>query len=459
MLKLYNNLSARLEEFVPLKNKDVGIYVCGPTVYDVGHIGHGRSAVCFDIVRKYLIYKGYNVTYVSNITDIEDKMIARADLMKITVKELADKIIPEYIEDYGRLGVMEPDFRPKATECIPEMLELIEGLEKNGYTYVTSDGVYFDVSKFEDYGKLSKQRLDELKSGIRVSLNEEKRNPYDFVLWKFAKPGEPMWESKWGAGRPGWHIECSAMSNKYLNGVIDIHGGGADLAFPHHECEIAQSEAYSGKQFVKYWIHNGFICINNEKMSKSLNNFFTMKDIFKLYKPQAVRFLFLQTHYASPINYSDETITQASNALNRMHDFIERLSSYDDNGDDAAESALKLAKEDFEKSMDNNFDTAGALAACFDLIKHVNKLIDHKMLSGLGRDNTLSVLKDIDGVLGVLFPLVVDEIPAEIKELATKRDEARAKKDWAQSDAIRDELAEKGYKLEDSPKGTVIKKL
>ncbi|MBI2634818.1 cysteine--tRNA ligase [Candidatus Peregrinibacteria bacterium] len=298
MIQIFNTKSGKKEKFKPLKNGCAGMYVCGPTVYDSAHLGHGRSAVSFDVIRRYFVYRGYNVKFVSNYTDIDDKMINRAHEEGIEVSELAEKIVPEYERDYGALGVMKPDIQPKATEHIEEMVEIIKKLEDGGYTYVLDDGVYFDVNKFAAYGELSGQNLENLKMGARVEVKESKRNPYDFVLWKFKKEGEPFWASPWGDGRPGWHIECSAMSYKHLGESFDIHGGGLDLTFPHHECEVAQSIGAFGKgKFARYWIHNGFITIDNEKMSKSLGNFFTLKDIFKKYAPKAVRLMFLQKQW------------------------------------------------------------------------------------------------------------------------------------------------------------------
>lgn len=462
-LQLFNTLSGQKKTFKPLQKGQVGMYVCGPTVYDLGHLGHGRSAVSFDIVRKYLIYKGYKVTFVTNYTDIDDKMIQRAELLKISVKELADRIIPEYRKDYSALGIMPGDVQPLATdpENIKEMIHIIQELEKKGYTYILEgDGVYYDVSKFKDYGKLSKQKLDELKSGIRVAVKEGKRNPQDFVLWKFAKPGEPKWESPWGDGRPGWHIECSAMSKRLLGETIDIHGGGADLTFPHHECEIAQSEACFEKPFVRYWLHNGFINVNNEKMSKSLGNFFTLRDIFKKYNPQAVRFLFLQTHYRSPIEFSDQILDQATQSLGRFHDFMRRLESFipNEKGKQAeVENLLENIQQKFEEAMDDDFEVSKALASCFDLIKEVNKKIDQQNLSDVSKQNVLNLIARLDSVLGI-FIQKEEKIDPEIAELISQREQARKNKDWAASDKIRDELLAKGIQLEDTAQGTLWKR-
>lgn len=462
-MKLYNTLSRKKEVFKPLLKNKVGIYVCGPTVYDYGHLGHGRSAVSFDVIRKYFLYKGFNVIYVTNYTDIDDKMINRAAVMKISVAELAEKIIPEYRRDYELLGIMTGDVQPKATGHIPEMIEIISGLEKKGYTYVIDDGVYYDVMKFADYGKLSGQKLDMLRSGARVELKENKRDPRDFVLWKFSKPGEPSWESPWGEGRPGWHIECSAMSGKYLGETFDIHGGGADLAFPHHECEIAQSEAYTGKEFARYWLHNGFIQINNEKMSKSLGNFFTLRDIFKKYHPQTVRYLFLQTHYRSPIEFSDELLMQSKNALMRVHDFMTRFNSYRPEGENLEQEDMVIFVEGirkrFESAMDDDFETPEALAAVFDLIKEVNKRIDSRRLTRKSKEMVMNFILRADSVLGILISTQGEEIGSDVASLIREREDARKNKNWKEADRIRDELQKTGIQLEDTSEGTIWKKV
>lgn len=460
-MKVYNTLSGKKETFHPTHEGKVGIYLCGPTVYDYGHLGHGRSAVSFDVIRRYFLYLGYDVTFVSNYTDIDDKMIARAEMMKISVAELAEKIIPEYEEDYGALGIMKADIHPKATENVAEMIEIIRGLEKNGHAYVISDGVYFDVKTFPDYGKLSKQKMDELKAGVRKDLNPEKHNHQDFVLWKFSKPGEPSWDSPWGEGRPGWHIECSAMSWKYLGWGFDIHGGGADLTFPHHECEIAQSEAFSGERFVKYWLHNGFIRVNEEKMSKSLGNFFTLRDIYKTYDPQVVRFMFLQTHYRSPIDFSDELLEQSKNSLMRVHDFVRRLKNYEGNGDgsDTFDGHLEVVEKSFQGAMNDDFETPVALAVCFDLIRTVNSMIDDEVLSQEGKKTVLRLIERFDSVLGIFEPTTKVEIGDEIEALIAERNKARDEKNWSRADEIRDLLLEKGIQLEDSSEGTIWKKI
>jgi cysteinyl-tRNA synthetase len=325
-MKIFNSKSGKKEIFESIENDKVGIYVCGPTVYDSPHLGHGRSAVSFDVIRRYFLYKGYSVKFVSNYTDVDDKMINRANEEGVSIKELADRVIVEYQKDYEDLGIMPPDVQPKATDHIEEVIDIVSRLESEGVTYMLEDGVYFDVSKYPDYGKFSSQNIEDLQMGARVEVKEAKRNPQDFVLWKLKKEGEPFWASPWGDGRPGWHIECSAMSFRHLGEKFDIHGGGLDLKFPHHECEVAQSLSCFGEEsFARYWMHNGFIQVDNEKMSKSLGNFFSLKDIFKKYDPKVVRFMFLQTHYRNPINFSDVLLEQAGAGLDRLHGFVRSL--------------------------------------------------------------------------------------------------------------------------------------
>jgi cysteinyl-tRNA synthetase len=462
-MRIYDTFTGDKRKFEPLQAKKVGMYVCGPTVYDFAHLGHGRSAVSFDVIRRYLIYKGYDVNFVSNYTDIDDKMINRAELMKISVRDLAERIIPEYASDYAALGIMVPDVLPKATEHVPQMIELIAMLEKKGAVYILDDGVYFDITKFPGYGKLSKQDLEALRAGARVEAKETKRNPQDFVLWKFSKPGEPEWDSPWGKGRPGWHIECSAMSRQYLGDSFDIHGGGADLMFPHHECEIAQSECALEKPFARFWLHNGFIQINNEKMSKSFGNFFLLRDVFAKYPPQAVRYLFLQTHYRSPIEFTDELLAQAKNSLARLHDFMTRLTSYEsplkNEPQKDFEDFLMDTRKRFEDAMNDDFETPQALAAVFDLVKEVNRRIDAGTLTRGSKERVMTLLTRLDTVLGVLVSSVNEEIDHEIMTLIEKREQARKEKDWKTSDEIRDELLRKGIQLEDTPGGTIWKKV
>ncbi len=456
MIKIFDTHLGKKVDFVPLEEGKVGFYLCGPTVYDLAHLGHGRSAVAFDVIRRYFEYRDFDVNFVSNYTDIDDKMIKRADEDDVSVAELATRIIKEYEQDYSALGVKPPNIQPKATEHIEGMVDLIEVLEKNGHTYELEDGVYFDVSTYADYGKFSGQDLDALQMGARVAVNDDKRNPQDFALWKLAKDEEPYedyWDSPWGLGRPGWHIECSAMSRAHLGDTFDIHGGGLDLKFPHHECEVAQSRGALGDgTFAKHWMHNGFIQIDNEKMSKSLNNFFTLRDIFRKYDPVVVRYMFLQTHYRNPINFSDALLENAKAGLARIHDFVSRVKSlegavsYDSSG----------SFDEFEASMDNDFDTSGALGALFNFIKAANSALDSG--ESISPESILDFLGKIDAVLGVIF-VEEDEIPAKITALAEKRKEARESKDFGASDSLRDEIKALGYLIEDSAQGYSLKKL
>lgn len=457
MIRIYNTKSNKPEKFEPLVEGKVGIYVCGPTVYDIAHLGHGRSAVAFDVIRKYFEYRGFDVTFVSNYTDIDDKMIKRAAEEGISVAELAEKIIPEYEKDYGALGVKAPDVQPRATKHIEAVLDIIKKLEEGEYVYVIDgDGIYFDVQKFEKYGELSGQNLEDLRMGARVEVNEAKRNPYDFALWKFKKEGEPAWDSPWGEGRPGWHIECSAMSYKHLGREFDIHGGGLDLQFPHHECELAQSVCALGEgAFARYWLHNGFINVNDEKMSKSLGNFSTLKDIFEKYDPQVVRFMFLQTHYRNPINFSNELLDQAKAGLERLHGFVRRLENYKSI---SKEDPLRIEFEEVVmESMDDDFNTSGALGSIFVAIKSVNESLENKMIN-LDSSFILEQLKSLDKVFGVIFPTKEESIDSDVEDLIKKRDEARKNKDFGTSDRIRNELRDRGIELEDTAEGTVWKK-
>ena len=450
-MKIYDSKSRKKVDFEPIEEGKVSMYVCGPTVYDRAHLGHGRSAVSFDVIRKYFAYRGFDVKYVSNYTDIDDKMINRANEEGISVKELADRIIPMYKEDYGKLNIAVPDVQPKATEYIAEDIEIIQKLEEKGLTYVLDDGVYFSIDDFDAYGELSGQSLEDLQAGARIEVDERKKNPYDFVLWKLKKEGEPAWDSPWGEGRPGWHIECSAMSWKNLGEKFDIHGGGLDLKFPHHECEVAQSVGAFGEgAFAKYWMHNGFINVDNEKMSKSLGNFFTLKDIFKKYDPKVVRFMFLKTSYRNPIDFSDKLLDEAKSALERIHAFVRRI----ENGESGEKKYEFKAR--FEEAMDNDFDTAGALGVIYDLVKNVNTDLDKG--EEIDAESILKELKEVDAVLGVVIPEAA-EIDDNIEKLIQEREEARKNKNFDRADEIRDKLLKKGIELEDSADGTIWKKV
>lgn len=439
MIQIYDSLKSKKVKFNKEPGENIRMYVCGPTVYDFAHLGHGRSAVAFDIVRRFIEYNGYNVTFVFNNTDIDDKMIKRANEEGITVSELADQIIPEYDKDYAALGVKPPTHNPKATEHIGAMIEIIKKLEEKSHIYILEDGVYYDIRTFAEYGKLSHQKLDELNAGARVEERTDKRNHQDFVLWKFKKDGEPSWESPWGEGRPGWHIECSAMSSELLGETFDIHGGGLDLKFPHHECEIAQSEAANEKTFANIWMHNGYITINREKMSKSLNNFFTLKDIFTKYNSRVVRFFLIGTHYRSPIEYSEEMLEQARQSLKSLDEFY--LKNKDGSQESKGEVDEALTKA-FHKKMSNDFDVAGALAVIFDWMNGEPKRIQGS-------------LERINLVLNI-FPIEFS-ITEEQQKLIDKRENARKEKDWEKADKLRDQLAESGIEVEDHPEGPFAK--
>lgn len=461
-MKIYNSLTRKKQEFTPLKKdaKEIGMYVCGPTVYDAGHLGHARSAVSFDLIRRYFLYKGFKVNFVSNITDVDDKIIKRAAELKISEPELAARIIPEYEKDYAALNVLPATHAPRATQYIPQMVALIADLIKKGYAYKTEDGIYFEVKKFKKYGKLSNKRLDELQMGSRVAIDEKKRSPEDFALWKAEKPGEPSFPGPAGLkGRPGWHIECSAMSMKLLGETFDIHGGGIDLIFPHHEDEIAQSEAVTDRQFARFWMHNGHIQINKEKMSKSLGNFFTIKKILAKYNPAVVRYFLLAQHYRMPIEFSDNLLEQAKSGLGRLHDFARRLESKaaPEGPQGAAALSIKKAIMKFEKAMDDDFDAPHALAAIFDFVRELNALMDKEALTSVDRECALKTVQNFNNVLGV-FKIEGGAIDEDIKKMIEERNEAREKKNFAKSDEIRDSLKKRGIELEDTPKGTTWKR-
>ncbi len=453
-IKFYNDLSRKKESFRPLKLSEVTIYVCGPTIYDYAHLGHGRSAVAFDLLHRYLKHYQFKVKYVFNYTDIEDKMIARANDEGITVKQLADKFSAIYDEDYKRLNLIPPFRKPKATEHIPEMIGLIRKLEKKGFTYIIEDdGVYYDVMKFPAYGKLSHQNLEDLKVGARVET-EGKKSPYDFVLWKFEKPGEPSWDSPWGKGRPGWHIECSAMSAKYLGETIDIHGGGQDLIFPHHEDEIAQSEAANDKPFARFWMHNGFVTINGEKMSKSLNNFYTLRDIFNDYNPLAVRYFFISTHYRAPINFTLEALQGAKNSLDRLQQAYFEVLDTKKFGDKII--LIDHFRFELEKALDDDLNISVALAVVFEFVNEVYKNKDQ--LHSENHKEVIDFFKEIDEILGVLKH-TRESIPEVIRVLAEKRELARKNKEWKKSDELRDKITSLGYAVSDGKEGYKVSKI
>ena len=468
-MKIYNTLSGKKEEFEPIEPGKVKIYVCGPTVYNLIHIGNARPMVVFDTVRRYFIYKGYDVTYVSNFTDIDDKIIKRAIEEGIPADEVAVKYIKECEKDMEGLGIGNDMLHPLATQVIPEMIDMIQTLIDKGYAYESGGTVYYRVRKFKFYGKLSKKNIDDLEAGhrdIKVAGEEHKEDPLDFVLWKPKKEGEPAWDSPWSQGRPGWHIECSVMAKKYLGDEIDIHAGGEDLIFPHHENEIAQSEAANGTAFAKYWMHNGFLRIVNkegefEKMSKSLGNFLTVRDISEQYSLEVLRFFMLGAHYRNPINFSDDLMEAAKNGLERiktcgmkLSEMIEKAQDKEVSGTGAelSEEAAKYTAA-FEEAMDDDFNTADAVAAVFDYVKFINTNVTEEISSDVLRD-LYDRLKSLTGVLGLELSsggeeLLDDEIEALIKE----RNDARAEKNFARADEIRDMLLEKGIVLEDKRDG------
>jgi cysteinyl-tRNA synthetase len=467
-MELFDTLQKRKVTFEPRREGEVGIYLCGPTVYDYGHLGHGRSAIVFDLLRRYLQYRGYRVTFVRNWTDIDDKTIERAQREGVTVEELTERFIEIYREDYGRLNILEPDFAPKPTDHIDDIVAFIERLMARGHGYVLEDGVYFDIASFEGYGALSGQSLEELRSGARIEVDEAKRNPGDFALWKFQKPGEPAWDSPWGRGRPGWHIECSAMSRQYLGDEFDIHCGGQDLIFPHHDDEIAQSRG-AGYGFARYWMHNGFLNIDDEKMSKSLGNFFTLRDIFKRHAPLAVRFFLLSAHYRAPLNFSQENLEHAENTLRRYNDFILRVTEIADRsgGDEvdpagravpALRAAVGSAREGFESGLDDDLNISRALAAFADFVKSVNSGIDDGRISPADAREVLAFMRKIDSVLGV-FTFERGMLPEKIEELIEERTRAREERNYKRADEVRDLLLNRGVALEDTREGTRWKRI
>jgi cysteinyl-tRNA synthetase len=495
-LRIYNTLTGKKEDFVPLHENRVGLYVCGVTVYDLCHIGHGRSTVVFDTICRYLRYRGYEVTYVRNFTDIDDKIIKRANDEGVDFKVIAEKYIEEFNIDMGRLGLGKPSVEPKATEHIPEMIRLISILVEKGFAYQRNGNVFFSVERFKDYGKLSKRNLDEMQAGARVEIDEKKENPLDFALWKASKPGEPSWESPWGKGRPGWHIECSVMSQKYLGETFDIHGGGKDLIFPHHENEIAQSEAAAGKPFARYWIHNGFVNINKEKMSKSLGNILTLKEIFKDWHPEVIRLFLLSHHYRSPLDYSADSLSEAKAGLDRFYTTLNSIqkelkrlmapqtlpspSMGEGMGGGVSATEVHQAIEAFqaqiEEAMDDDFNTAQALGHFYDLQRYLNSLLD--ISKGHPTEEITSMLKqgfNHFSKIGWVFGLFREDPETylsgqrkeglkrlnlseeEILRFIEERNVARREKNWKRADEIRNELLSKGIVLEDTPSGTLWK--
>jgi cysteinyl-tRNA synthetase len=464
-MRLYNTLTRKKEEFIPLKEGRVGMYVCGPTVYDFFHIGNARPFIVFDVLRRYLEYKGYEVTFVQNFTDVDDKIIKRAAEENTTMEEISERFIREYFADADNLGVKRATVHPKATRHVGEIIDIIGKLEEKGLAYQAEDGVYFDTRKFPGYGKLSGQSLEDLNAGARVEVDKTKKNPADFALWKKQKPGEPAWDSPWGRGRPGWHIECSAMSTKYLGETIDIHAGGQDLIFPHHENEIAQSEGATGKPFARYWLHNGFINIENEKMSKSLGNFFTIRDISKDYDLEIIRFFMLSAHYRNPVNFSREMLEQAGNGLTRLYNAKSDLEhtarnaarqQMNDKEQDKLK-ALEIYRKRFEDAMEDDLNTADALSVIFELVRDINTFIKQDTSSAFA-GKAVGLMTELAGVLG-LITRQEGKLDTDIEKLVAQREAARKQKDWALADKIRDSLKERGIIIEDTPQGVKWKRI
>lgn len=465
-MKIFNTMTRSKEEFKPLEEGKVKMYVCGPTVYNYIHVGNARPFIIFDTLRRYLEYRGYEVTYVQNFTDVDDKIIKRGHEENIPPEEVAKKYIEEYFVDADGLGIKRATVHPQVTNNIEEIIEFVKELEDKGYAYAVNGDVYFDTQKFNDYGKLSGIKQDELEAGSRIEVNDQKRHPMDFVLWKAKKEGEPGWMSPWGEGRPGWHIECSVMSNRYLGETIDIHAGGQDLAFPHHENEIAQSEARSGKTFSNYWVHNGYININNEKMSKSKGNFFTVRDISKKYDLEIVRFFMLSAHYRNPVNFSDEMLNQAKAGLERLYNAKEKLEFTISN---LSESAIKdeekelineleSYKDKFINAMEDDLNTADAVSAIFELSKFINTNVNETSSLEFAK-MCLDKFNELTGVLNIVNKKNDDILDKDIEELIQKRADAKKNKDFKLADEIRQELLDKGIVLEDTRQGTKWKRV
>jgi cysteinyl-tRNA synthetase len=490
-LRVYNTLSAAKEEFVPLRPGKVGMYVCGVTVYDYSHIGHARAYVAFDVIFRYLRYLGYEVTYVRNYTDIDDKIINRANADGVPFYDISERFIREFDQDMAELGLELPTFQPKAMEHVADIILLIKTLIDKGYAYASGGNVYFCVEKFATYLRLSKRNLEEMQAGARIEVDEKKRHPMDFVLWKEVKPGEPFWESPWGKGRPGWHIECSAMSAKYLGETLDIHGGGKDLIFPHHENEIAQSEASTGRPFVRYWLHNGFVNVNAEKMSKSLGNFFTIREVLEKYDNELLRFFLLSAHYRSPLDFSDQNLTDAESGMERIYGALAGIDKVlnagkEDPGEKIDPDRLTDAERElldkssalvdrFKDAMDDDFNTALALGNIFDLVRTINRaLADEGGKSESSRALFAQVrdkIREVGKVIGLFISepaayleriktrkMAGQEIsPAEIESLIAERAMARKARDFKRSDEIRDYLLARNIQLLDGPQGTTWK--
>ena len=462
-MKILNTLTRRKEEFVPINEGKVGIYVCGPTVYDYIHIGNARPMIVFDTLRRYLEYKGYDVNYVSNFTDVDDKIIKRANEEGVDASVISERYIAEVKKDMAALNVREATTHPKATEEIPDMIEMVKTLIEKGYAYEVNGTVYFRTRKFKDYGKLSKKNIDDLRSGNRdllVSGVDEKEDPLDFVLWKPKKEGEPSWPSPWGDGRPGWHLECSVMSKKYIGDVIDIHAGGEDLVFPHHENEIAQSEAANGTEFARYWMHNGFLKINNEKMSKSLGNFFTVREIAEKYPLQVIRFFMLSAHYRSPPNFSADLVEASKNGLERILTAVDRLKSIsgtEGEVDKAVADEMDAFVKKYEAAMDDDLNTADAISVIFELVKYANVNVTEESTKATV-ELVLNTVTKLCDILGIITEKKKEILDSDIEALIEERQAARKAKNFARADEIRDQLSDMGIILEDTREGVKWKR-
>ena len=462
-MKILNTLTRRKEEFVPINEGKVGIYVCGPTVYDYIHIGNARPMIVFDTLRRYLEYKGYDVNYVSNFTDVDDKIIKRANEEGVDASVISERYIAEVKKDMAALNVREATTHPKATEEIPDMIEMVNTLIEKGYAYEVNGTVYFRTRKFKDYGKLSKKNIDDLRSGNRdllVSGVDEKEDPLDFVLWKPKKEGEPSWPSPWGDGRPGWHLECSVMSKKYIGDVIDIHAGGEDLVFPHHENEIAQSEAANGTEFARYWMHNGFLKINNEKMSKSLGNFFTVREIAEKYPLQVIRFFMLSAHYRSPLNFSADLVEASKNGLERILTAVDRLKSIsgtEGEVDKAVADEMDAFVKKYEAAMDDDLNTADAISVIFELVKYANVNVTEESTKATV-ELVLNTVTKLCDILGIITEKKKEILDSDIEALIEERQAARKAKNFARADEIRDQLSDMGIILEDTREGVKWKR-
>lgn len=459
-MKIFNTLSRSKEEFKPIDSNEIKIYACGPTVYNFIHIGNARPLCVFDTLRRYFEYRGNNVKFVQNFTDIDDKIINRANEEGLTFKEISEKYIEEFWTDAKGMNIREASVHPRATENIDEIINIISSLVEKGYAYAVNGDVYFRTKKFDHYGKLSHQPIDDLESGARIATGDVKEDPLDFALWKGAKAGEPYWESPWGEGRPGWHIECSAMARKFLGETIDIHCGGQDLIFPHHENEIAQSECCNDKEFANYWMHNGYINVDNVKMSKSLGNFKTVRDVASKYGYEVIRYLLISAHYRSPINYSLDIIEQCKSSLNRLYTCREALDfalknsvETANDGDNELIKLFNSRRDQFIKAMDDDLNTADGLASIFELVRDINVNVIDKIVSNKVCETAITVFDELCDVLGILYNKGNNSIDSEIEALIEQRNEARKNKDWALSDKIRDDLKARGITLKDTSNG------